>query len=31
MRAAGHASTKYIWRYVKPSDEQTEAALEDLF
>jgi integrase/recombinase XerD len=31
MQAAGHASTKYIWRYVKPSDEQTEAALEDLF
>jgi len=31
MQAAGHASTKYIWRYVKPSDEQIEAALEDLF
>jgi len=31
MQAAGHASTKYIWRYVKPSDEQTEAALEGLF
>src|SRR5262249_10349358 len=24
MEAAGHASSKYIWRYVKPSDEQKE-------
>ena len=31
MQAAGHASTSYIWRWVKPSDEQTGAALEDLF
>jgi integrase/recombinase XerD len=31
MEAAGHASSKYIWRYVKPSDEQREKALEDLF
>jgi integrase/recombinase XerD len=31
MQMSGHASSKYIWRYVKPSDEQTEAALEDLF
>jgi site-specific recombinase XerD len=31
MQVSGHASSKYIWRYVKPSDEQTEAALEELF
>jgi integrase/recombinase XerD len=31
MEAAGHASSKYIWRYVKPSDEQRERALEVLF
>lgn len=31
MEAAGHASSKYIWRYVRPSDEQKEAALEDLY
>ncbi|MBX9625552.1 MAG: tyrosine-type recombinase/integrase [Gemmataceae bacterium] len=31
MEAAGHASSKYIWRYVRPSEEQKEAALEDLF
>src|SRR6185369_14781998 len=31
MQMSGHASSKYIWRYIKPSDEQTEAALEDLF
>jgi integrase/recombinase XerD len=31
MQASGHASSKYIWRYVKPSDEQTEHALEGLF
>ncbi len=31
MQMSGHASSKYIWRYVKPSDEQTEAALEGLF
>jgi integrase/recombinase XerD len=24
MQMSGHASSKYIWRYVKPSDEQTE-------
>ena len=28
METAGHASSKYIWRYVKPSDEQKEQALE---
>jgi integrase/recombinase XerD len=31
MEAAGHASEKYIWRYVKPSEEQREKALEQLF
>lgn len=31
MEAAGHASSKYIWRYVKPSDEQKEEALQVLF
>ncbi|MCI0356752.1 MAG: site-specific integrase, partial [Acidobacteria bacterium] len=30
MTASGHASSQYSWRYVKPSDEQTEAALEGL-
>jgi hypothetical protein len=31
MQASGHASSKYIWRYVKPSDDQSEQALENLF
>ena len=31
MQASGHASSKYIWRYLKPSDERMEAALEALF
>jgi integrase/recombinase XerD len=31
MEAAGHASSKYIWRYVKPSDEQKDNAFEELF
>jgi integrase/recombinase XerD len=31
MEASGHASAKYIWRYVKPSDEEREKALEELF
>jgi integrase/recombinase XerD len=31
MELAGHTSAQYIWRYVKPSDEQKEAALEGLF
>jgi hypothetical protein len=26
-----HASSKYIWRYTKPSDDQTEQTLENLF
>jgi integrase/recombinase XerD len=28
---AGHTSERYIWRYVQPSEEEKEAALEDLF
>jgi hypothetical protein len=28
---SGHASSKYIWRYTKPSHDQIEAALENLF
>ena len=31
MEAAGHTSSNYIWRYIKPSDEEKEKALEDLF
>ena len=31
MELAGHTSSRYIWRYVQPSDEEKEAALEDLF
>jgi integrase/recombinase XerD len=31
MEVAGHASSKYIWRYVRPSDEQKVRALENLF
>ena len=31
MEAAGHASSKYIWRYVKPSDAEKEKALDTLF
>ena len=31
MEAAGHASSKYIWRYVRPNDEEKEAAIGGLF
>ena len=31
MEAAGHTSSNYIWRYIKPSNEEKEKALEDLF
>jgi len=31
MEAAGHTSSNYIWRYVKPSEEEKEKVLEDLF
>jgi integrase/recombinase XerD len=27
---SGHASDRYIWRYVQPSDEEKERAMEDL-
>ncbi|MCB1097422.1 MAG: tyrosine-type recombinase/integrase [Verrucomicrobiae bacterium] len=28
---SGHASDRYIWRYVQPSEDEKERALEDLF
>ena len=28
---AGHTSERYIWRYVQPSDDEKEAAIEQLF
>jgi integrase/recombinase XerD len=28
---AGHTSERYIWRYVQPSEEEKERAVEDLF
>jgi hypothetical protein len=31
IELSGHTSSQYIWRYVKPTDEQKEKALEDLF
>lgn len=31
MEMAGHTSPNYIWRYVKPTDEQKEKATEELF
>jgi integrase/recombinase XerD len=31
MELSGHTSSQYIWRYVKPTDEQKEKALENLF
>jgi integrase/recombinase XerD len=31
MELAGHTSSQYIWRYVKPTDEQKEKAIEELF
>ena len=31
MELAGHTSSRYIWRYIQPSDEEKEAALEGLF
>ena len=27
---SGHASERYIWRYVQPSDEEKKQSLEDL-
>ncbi len=31
QQMAGHASTKYIWRYVRPSEDEMERAMEELF
>ncbi len=31
QQMAGHASTKYIWRYIKPSSSEMEQALENLY
>src|SRR5262249_42307617 len=31
MEAAGHTSSKYIFRYVRPSEAEKEKALENLF
>ncbi len=31
QQMAGHASSKYIWRYVQPSADEMEEAIEDLF
>jgi integrase/recombinase XerD len=31
MELSGQSSERYIWRYVQPSSEQKEAALDDLF
>lgn len=31
MELAGHTSANYIWRYVRPSEEEKEKALEGLY
>ena len=31
QQMAGHVSSKYIWRYVQPSANEIEEAIEDLF
>ncbi len=31
MELSGHSSSHYIWRYVQPSDEEKEKAVEGLF
>ena len=31
QKMAGHASPRYIWRYVQPSQDEMEEAIEDLF
>ena len=31
QQMAGHASSKYIWRYVQPSRDEMEDAVDDLF
>lgn len=31
MEVSGHSTDRYIWRYVKPSDEEKDKAMEGLF
>jgi hypothetical protein len=31
MQIAGHTSSQCIWRYVQPTDEEKEKAIEELF
>ncbi len=31
QQMVGHASTKYIWRYVQPSRNEMEDAIKDFF
>jgi integrase/recombinase XerD len=31
MELSGHSSSNYIWRYIRPSDEQKERAVDELF
>ncbi len=31
MELSGHTSSNYIWRYIQPSDEEKEKAVEELF
>lgn len=31
MELSGHSSSNYIWRYIKPSDEEKERAVDELF
>ena len=31
QQMAGHTSSKYIWRYVQPSRDDMEEAIDDLF
>jgi integrase/recombinase XerD len=31
LELSAHTSSQYVWRYVRPSDEQKEKALEELF
>ena len=31
MELSGHTSSQYIWRYVKPSEEEKAEAVEGLF
>jgi integrase/recombinase XerD len=31
MRLAGHTSSRYIWRYAQPSDDELDEAVEEMF